>query len=164
MSEVDFCIKTARAENVIVQFKLHDGDIYIFSGAINFPAIKLDFPPICGKCFPDVFNIAFAGSPVTVKICRALNLAFFALAEFAQDGGARFSQPVLAVQSDTFFPDGKSSHLPAVREIEMDFAAFDKRFAVNRFTNRRIWYIIIPAENKSDKIFRADLVQRIINI
>lgn len=123
-----------------------------FAPQVNVSAVEFDFSPEIGKSFSEEFNIAFFGCPMRVKVADAENLGFFTIGEFIQDGGPGFAGQRFAVKADAFFSDGKSGDLFAVGKVEVNFSSVDIGFAVKRFTNDRIWYIIILRKDHFDKI------------
>ena len=107
-----------------------------------------------GKLFAEIFDVALPRRPVPVKVLHGQNFALLPLGELAEDGGAGLARKALAVEPDLVLPDGERRQPLAVREVKVNFSLLQVRFAVNRFTNRRIWYIIIFAEYFCDKCIR----------
>lgn len=163
-AEVYFGIIAADAEHVMIQFKLHDFLRRFFSAQIDFPLIEFDFAPKGGESFAVEFNKAFAGGPVSVKIRSAENFAPFPFGKFLQDSRAFFACQGLSVESDAVFSYGEGSNLFAVSKVKVNFSAFDVGFAVKRFTNSCVWYIIITSKNKFNKIVRLNGLICIIDI
>ena len=93
-----------------------------------------------------------------------MDLALFPLGKFGKYGRARLAVQTFAVQADLTFSYGERQKPLAVRGVEENFVAFYVGLAVNRFTNFRIWYIIILVKNLLDKLFRVRLFKRIKNI
>lgn len=117
---------------------------------INVSAIEFDFSPQIGKSFSKKFYKAFFCRPMSVKIADAEDFRFFPIRELIEDGRSGFAGQRFAVKADALFSDGKSSDLFAVCEVKVNFSALNKWFAVKRFTNDRIWYIIILRKDQFD--------------
>lgn len=123
-----------------------------FTPQVNVSSVEFDFSPEIGKSFSEEFYIAFFGCPVRVKVTDAEDLGFFTIGELIQDGRPGFTGQRFAVKAYALFSDGKSGDLFAVGKVKVNFSSVDKGFAVKRFTNDRIWYIIILRKDHFDKI------------
>ena len=159
-----FMVVSAHAEYVFSQRKLHDLVRLQLAAAIDAPAVIFDFPPTSGERLAVIFDIAFARRPMRVKVCQAKDLRLFALGKGAQYRRPRAPVQPFAIQADPLFSHGKGGDPAAVCEIEVNFSAFYKRFAMNRFTNDRIWYIIIGGQNHPDVFVRSDRLIRVIQV
>ena len=157
MTNVELCVIAADAEHIVVHFKLHDVRIRLFTAQVDLPFVIFYLAPKGGERFTVEFDITFLCGPMPVKVTRVRNFTAFAFAEFVQDGRACFTGQGFCIEADPFFSDGESSDLLAVRKVEMNFSSFNVRFAVNRFTNDRVWYIIISFEDGFNEIFRIYL-------
>ena len=155
---------TADGERVVLDLKAEDGKFLQIAAVVDLSFAVFHAPPIGGERNSEILDIRLACSPVLVKIARTMNLALFPLGKFGKYGRARLAVQTFAVQADLTFPHGERQKPLAVRGVEKNFVAFYVGFPVNRFTNFRIWYIIIFVKNLLDELFRVRLFKRIKNI